>query len=375
MTPGHVGVSSTWKPHAARTAYAAGMACMSGPGMRGPGPPARCPAMSHLILSPFSHDARSAARELGVPDDYIQCREQGTVRVLHAHTPYLLASRMEPADWPLLTTLAPWGVAQPLTRLCTTCGGDTTRALAGLIDELHQVTPYALSGVGAAASTFTSRMQRFHSAVGQYHSAMLEYRSAARHPPLDRVRAAVARQRMQQAGEALSRGFATELRESSRHMSLGKRQLLAPDGRTPLTVRRARHIARLDVVSSIEASRLARLARRARPVGPGALAFDFAWRAADVHAEYQAGGDWERKAVVEGTGFAAGAVASTAAVSMGGGLLTLAVAAAPVGWVLIVGGVGVVAMASLAAVHADRIAQDHAQAYYDAHVTPAQRKP
>jgi hypothetical protein len=167
---------------------------------------------------------------------------------------------------------------------------------------------------------------------------------------------------MQQAGEALSRGFATELRESSRHMSLGKRQLLAPDGRTPLNVRRARHIARLDVASPIEASRLARLARRARPVGPGVLAFDFAWRAADVHAEYQAGGDWERKAVVEGTSFLAGTAASSMLTWAGEAALAAAVAGTPAGWVLIVGSIGVVAAATLAGLQIDRAVRQGMQA-------------
>ena len=331
--------------------------------------------MSHLILSSFSHDARSAARELGVPDDFIQCREQGTARVLHAHTPYLLGSRMEPADWRVLTTLAPWSVAQPLTRLCTTCGCDTTLALAELIDDLQAMEPYSLSAAGAAASAFTSRIDRMRGAVGNYQSAMLQYWEAARWRTPDASGAALARQRMEQAGKALGQGFATELRASSRHMALGHRELLHRDGQTPLRVRKARNFAQLNVMSSFEASRLARLARCARPLGPGVMAFDFAWRAIDVRNEYRAGGDWERKAIVDGAGFTAGALGSSVVVWAGMGALPLAVAATPMGWVLIVGSLGVVAAATIAGVQVDRVVQGLASRYLDSRGSPTQRTP
>ena len=78
---------------------------------------------------------------------------------------------------------------------------------------------------------------------------------------------------------------------------------------------------------------------------------------------------------MEGVGFAAGAATSAAVVYVGEFALTLALAATPAGWVLIVGGIGIAAAATLAALHADRVAQEQAATYHDSHVNPAQRKP
>lgn len=321
--------------------------------------------MPNLILSSFNHDPRTLSRELGIPDGLIHDRDRDSPQVIRANTPYLLGGRIESADWAILDSLARWNVAAPLTTLSTTCGGDTTLALAGLIDDLHAIAPYAASAAGSAASTLNSRVARFQKAVGEYESAMIEYRDASRWRRQDGPRAIAARQRMEQAGDALSRSFATELRSSSEHMALQQRDLFTRDGNTALRVRKTRHVARLHVRSPIEASRLARMARYARPIGPMALAFDFTSRASDVYAESQAGGDWERKAVVEGTGFAAGAIVSSAAVHGGEGIVALAVAAAPGGWTLIVGGAGVVAVATLAGIYADELGRKHAAAYYD----------
>lgn len=332
-------------------------------------------SMPSLILSSFSHDPRTLSRELGIPEGLIHGRDGDSSQVIRANTPYLLGGRIEPSDWSILENLASWSVAAPLTTLSTTCGGDTTLALAGLIDDLHAIEPYALSAAGSAASTFTSRMKRFHSAVGEYESAMIEYRDASRWRRQDGPRAIAARQRLDQAGDALSRGFATELEASSRHMALQQRELFARDGNTALRVRKTRHVARLNIRSPMEASALARMARSARWIGPMALAFDFTSRAADVYAEAQAGGDWERKAVVEGAGFAAGAIASSVTTWAGGSMVTVAVMTGPVGWTLLVGSLAVITAATVAgAVFEDRV-RKFAESEYDAKAQSAERKP
>ncbi|XQF92801.1 hypothetical protein ACOBV9_17915 [Pseudoalteromonas espejiana] len=73
------------------------------------------------------------------------------------------------------------------------------------------------------------------------------------------------------------------------------------------------------------------------------IGIDAGLRADSVYNEYKAGEDWQRKAVVETTGFglgtAAGAYAGGATITAGVGI---AIAMGPVGWVILIGvGLGV----------------------------------
>ena len=78
---------------------------------------------------------------------------------------------------------------------------------------------------------------------------------------------------------------------------------------------------------------------------------------------------------MDGAGFTAGALGSSVVVWAGMGALPLAVAATPMGWVLIVGSLGVVAAATIAGVQVDRMVQGLASRYLDSRGSPTQRTP
>ena len=311
--------------------------------------------MASLIFTDTSIDARSLCRAMELPEELLQSRERGGGGVVMSHTPYLVGTDAGSMDHAIRARLAPYPVARPLTDICVALGSDTTLALAELTDELRDLDDYALAGAGSALGTFSARMQRFAATVGDYEGSMGQYWKAARWRTAGGAQdMALARQRMQASGTRLAEGFRHELARAGSDLSLRQRGLLVQDGRTAIRVREARGVAHLEVRSVLEASRLSRMARTAGVLGKGLLAFDFFRRGSKVMAEYEAGGDWRREMSVEGAGYGL-SVAASALVTLAGvralGMLVLAV---PGGWVLIVGGLGVVTAAAATGLLADR---------------------
>lgn len=295
--------------------------------------------MASLLFTDTYTDATSLCRSLGLPDGFVGGEQPPVGGWVSPRVPYLLGNAPRMEDEAILARLAPYGVATPLAEMCLTLGSDTTLALARLVEDLRALDDYALAGVGSAAGAFSARMQRFRLAVGDYEASMQAYWHAARWRSAGGgEQAALARQRMQEAGTALAQGFRQELALGSERLSARQRELLASDGRTPVAVREARGVARLEVRSLLEASRLSRLARAAHRLGHGLIAFEFVRRGAAVWNVYTEGGDWQREMYVEGPSFGLSVMASTLVTSMGVRALGYLVLATPGGWVLIIGG-------------------------------------
>jgi hypothetical protein len=106
-----------------------------------------------------------------------------------------------------------------------------------------------------------------------------------------------------------------------------------------ITLATRRHAGRrLYVGDSAQATKLARLANATRYVGNGLVVLDAGLRVQKVHGMYQSGGDWQRQAVMEVTGFGAGGAAGLL-VGKGvvAGMTALGLAVTPVGWVVMIG--------------------------------------
>ena len=94
----------------------------------------------------------------------------------------------------------------------------------------------------------------------------------------------------------------------------------------------------LNITNGAQFGKVLTFAKAANYVGKGALILDAGFRVQGVSADKTAGRDWQRRAVMETTGFGLGAAAGA---YVGGGIIasTLGVAlmATPVGWVLVIG--------------------------------------
>ena len=127
---------------------------------------------------------------------------------------------------------------------------------------------------------------------------------------------------------------------------------------------RGRKARRLHVANGAQASRIALLARGTRYAGNGLILLDAGIRVQKVRGAYDSGGDWQRQAVLETTGFgfggAAGLFVGNSVVS---GLTTLGLAVTPVGWVVMIGLAATIGFG--AAYYADKKAKSVAGLIYD----------
>lgn len=325
--------------------------------------------MATLIFSETCTSAAWLCRRLDIPEDLLCGRHFAPETTVLPRTPYLLGSGTTAEERHILHLLSPHAVAEPVADMCRDFGGDTTLALAELVDELRALDDYGLAAAGSALSTGSARMQRFHAAVNEYQTSMEEFRRAARWSVRDGPKPAeAARLRMQRAGTVLAEGFRDELAAASLQMPRRKHELLLQDRQTVLRVRNAETVARLDVRSVIEASSLARLGRVAQVFGRGLVVFEFVRRGAGVWEEAQKGGDWKRKAGVELAGFTAGVLASGIASSVGVRALGMFVMALPTGWALVFGGLAVVAAATTVGMVADHFLTRLVQEQFDVEV-------
>jgi hypothetical protein len=96
---------------------------------------------------------------------------------------------------------------------------------------------------------------------------------------------------------------------------------------------------------------------------------DFGSRVNHIHDSYKSGEDWCREMFIESTSFAASAGAGMLVVNVGSGIaesaLAACLAATPAGWVLIIAGIGVAAVAAGAAIYSDKMIKENSGSLYD----------
>lgn len=129
--------------------------------------------------------------------------------------------------------------------------------------------------------------------------------------------------------------------------------------------RSSRSVAKLDITSQVQASRLAQLGRHAKFLGNGLVILNVAERVGNIHTSYQAGQKWERELFIESSSFAASAVMGAVLTNIGSSALILLTVATPGGWVLIIGGLAVAGVAAGGAMAMNSYAKDSSGGLYD----------
>ena len=82
---------------------------------------------------------------------------------------------------------------------------------------------------------------------------------------------------------------------------------------------------------------LSQVEKGAKFLGSKLIVLDAGVRAGEVHLDYLAGRNWQRRAAVETAGFGFGVAAGIAAGQATVGYLSIALLATPLGWVFIIG--------------------------------------
>ena len=260
-------------------------------------------------------------------------------------------------DSQIISTLSAPKVANNLTNLSLSFGGDNTIALAEMTKKLQE---YNVGLMGASTSVYANRLGGFAGAVKEYQDALMAYRGAINSNAASKT---IAKQKAFKAFQNLQIRFKHELNAINAGVKARRGTPLSSETRATNIARSSRNVAKLNVSSQAQAHNLVKFTQHAKFLGNGLAVIDFTSRVGNIHNEYKAGGEWERELFVESSSFAFSAVAGSLAVKAGLGLLMVAT---PVGWVgLIVGGVAVAGTAAAVSMGVNGLVKENSGSWYD----------
>ncbi|OMH33842.1 hypothetical protein [Motiliproteus sp. MSK22-1] len=274
------------------------------------------------------------------PTESIQTVTCEILTTLSPYTPYLVGDYSRPQDQGIVNPIAsmPQSSAKNLMGLVSEFGEDKTIAIAQVMSTISN--PYSTAGMGAATSVYGGRMTGFVGAVKAYQAALKQHKQALSYPGGRQM----SKVRIQRAHQNMIQQFNLEVELATAGKKIRKGHPLMNATRARHIAESGRSVAKLELISQIEAQNLVKFSKYTQLLGNGLAVIDFTSRAGAIHNTYKAGGNWEKKMFVEASGFALGAITGTAIVN--GGLALLALAT-PVGWVFLIGaGIAITAAAA-----------------------------
>lgn len=257
---------------------------------------------------------------------------------VQAYTPYALPDH--PAALAVATQLR---ALSPTERerlaCCAEQFGDLTVALAAFYDKhLAFVDLQNTAGlVGAGATAKVAHLDVFQASLRRYQAALIELHAFERSGRGSGAQRAQLQQMARQRFDALNKQFRVELDRLVPAADLGKNRggPLTSSARGIRLASRAR-ARRLYVADQGKAVQIAGLARAINHVGNSMIVLDAGIRAHGIYRTYQSGGNWQREAAVEATGFGIGGAIGIGVGQLTVAALTMGLVATPVGWVAIV---------------------------------------
>lgn len=261
---------------------------------------------------------------------------------LTANMPYCLAEKGTHPESKIITqTLSNLPDTSRNNLMCTIdTVGDLTPALAAFYDKhlafFNLQNSAGLVGAGATASE--ARLTGFQKALLSYQKALEalhKHKGVGRGPSATN---AELKSRARVAYDQLQLKYHAELNKAASPGSLGKNRgnaLASADRGITLAQRRGRGI---NVASNAQAIQISRLATGVSYAGKGLIVLDAGIRISGVHNTYKQGGNWQREAAIQATGFGFGGASGLAAGNLVvAGLTTIGLGLTPVGWVVLIG--------------------------------------
>jgi len=316
--------------------------------------------MSEILLCNQPLKADFLSNSCGIDPDLIHGRGCSKPASLSAFTPYALGQELSVFDSQIISTLSAPKVANNLTNLSLSFGGDNTIALSEMTKKLQE---YNVGLMGASTSVYANRLGGFAGAVKEYQDALMAYRGAINSNAASK---AIAKQKAFKAFQNLQFRFKHELNAINADIKARRGTPLSSATRATNIARSSRNVAKLNVTSQTQAHNLVKFTQHAKFLGNGLAVIDFTSRVGSIHNEYKAGGEWERELFVESFSFATSAVTGTAIVNAGAAALGFLVVATPIGWVgLVVGGIAVAGAAAAGSIAMNNAVKDNSGGWYD----------
>ncbi len=316
--------------------------------------------MSEILLCNQPMKADFLSRTCGIDTNFIHGKQCSKPSTLSTFTPYVIGEEVSAFDSQLISTFSAPNVANNLTNLSLSFGGDNTIALAEITRKLQE---YNVGIMGASTSVYANRLGGFAGAVKEYQDALMAYRGAIKSNAASK---AMAKQKAFKSFQNLQIRFKHELNVINAGVKARRGTPLSSATRATNIASSSRNVAKLNVTSQVQASNLVKLTQHAKFLGNGLAVIDFTSRVGSIHTSYKADGEWERELFIESSSFAASAGAGMLAVNIGAAALGLLMVATPVGWVgLIVGGVAVAGVAATASITMNSVVKKNSGGLYD----------
>lgn len=244
-------------------------------------------------------------------------------------------------------------------------GSENLQALADFYQtELApMIESQSIGAVGAAATALDTRLSNFAKSANKVAQALEKVREGAQ-AKIPKAQMMRLEQNARALGKDFNFRFQTELNKYVGHVK-GKRGTVYRNIERGINkAKSSRTIKPIQFTSAPDFQSLRAFEKGANILGKGLIVLDAGVRAGNVHTDYLAGRNWQRRAAVETAGFglgtAAGLWAGTQIVAAG---LGVALLATPVGWVIIIG--ASIAVGILAAKGGDAFGQLAAEKSYD----------
>jgi len=316
--------------------------------------------MSEIILCNRTYSASVFKNECGIGIELASSLACANPDMISANTPYLLKNGNSAVGAISLAKLSNPSITKNLTSLALSFGGDNLIALSSVSSQLQE---YNVGLMGASTSVYANRMGGFVGSVKNYQSALMEYSQAAKSKSPFKV---AAKQKAKMAFDKMQNSFKHEVKVVTSQVKSSRGTPLTNFDRGANIARSSRNMAKLDIMTPVQADKIVKFTKHAKFLGNGLAVIDFGSRVGNIHNSYKAGGNWEREMFVESSSFALSAAAGTAVVNVGGAALMFLMVATPVGWVgLIVGGVAVAGAAAVTSISVNNLTKNNSGDWYD----------
>ncbi len=217
--------------------------------------------------------------------------------------------------------------------------------------------------MGASTSVYANRMGGFVGSVKNYQSALMKYSQAAKSKSPLKV---AAKQKAKMAFDKMQKSFRHEVKMVTSQVKSSRGTPLTNFDRGANIARSSRNMAKLDIMSPVQADKIVKFTKHAKLLGNGLAVIDFGSRVGNIHNSYKAGNNWEREMFIESSSFAASATVGIGTVNAGVAALTFLMVATPVGWVgLIVGGLVVAGVAASSSIMTNNYMKNNSGDAYD----------
>ncbi|MCF6237083.1 MAG: hypothetical protein L3J70_12045 [Gammaproteobacteria bacterium] len=308
--------------------------------------------MTEILISNQAWNKPNFKRMCGESLEELQCN--GQHGIMWPYEPYTIGQTTR-EEMDIIRVLNCGDIPRNLHSLSRTTGQDNIVGVSDAMITLHDTTA---AMAGSTTAVHAARSNNFVLSVQHYQDTLLTFRDVIQAG--DATAKASAGVAILTASDHMQKHFQYELRMTQHGQRASRRgSALHNHTRAMNIARSSRSIEKLELVSQVQAGKLARFSQYGKVLGTGLVAIDFASRIGNVQNAYKAEGDWERELFIESSSFTLSALAGTITVGVGAKALVFVTVATPVGWV------GLIVVAAGVSMGANYIAKEKSGSTYD----------